>query len=305
MSAREKSSGLLLLVALAFVGFLLITVPTLVFRQWTTIQQASPMWAYVYLATVGTGLLLVFVYCLLMFWRLWSAGRKKRLRRQQVARNPSELTLAEREKEVEENLAAIEDLKSDPAVADELRREIEPLVDKLETKRESRSLEIVAFGTISSGKSSLLNALAGRDVFATDASGGTTLVRNEVPWPGADKVVLVDTPGLGEVGHEERQSVSAAAAGDADLVLLVVDGPLRESEFDLLAQLGRMEKHVLVCLNKEDWYDQADRDALLRQIAEQVKDAVRPEDVLAVRSSPTSRARVRVGSDQTPREETT
>ena len=42
---------------------------------------------------------------------------------------------------------------------------------RCETKLEKQTLEIVAFGTVSSGKSSVLNALAGRDVFRTDAQG--------------------------------------------------------------------------------------------------------------------------------------
>ncbi len=39
---------------------------------------------------------------------------------------------------------------------------------------------------VSSGKSSLLNALAGREMFRTDVRAGTTLARNEVPWPGVE-----------------------------------------------------------------------------------------------------------------------
>ena len=101
----------------------------------------------------------------------------------------------------------------------------------------------MAFGTVSSGKSALLNALAGRDVFATDARGGTTLQRNEIPWPGIDHVLLVDTPGLGEVHGSEHAEVSADAAENADVVLLVVDGPLRDSEFQLL----RTGRHGETC----------------------------------------------------------
>ena len=39
---------------------------------------------------------------------------------------------------------------------------------------------------------------------------------------------------------------------------MVVDGPLRESEFRLLSRLGEMEKRVIVCLNKADWYEPED-----------------------------------------------
>jgi uncharacterized protein (DUF697 family) len=109
--------------------------------------------------------------------------------------------------------------------------------------------------------------------------------------------MLVDTPGLGEVEGAVNAEVSAQAAKDADVVLMVVDGPLRDSEFRLLERLGQMEKRVLVCLNKEDWYDAREKTALLGQITEQVKAFVRPDDVVAVKAQPSQRTRVRVLAD--------
>jgi small GTP-binding protein len=191
----------------------------------------------------------------------------------------------------------VEDLRSDPAVDGRLKQELDPLVRRVASKRENQQLEIVAFGTVSGGKSTLLNVLAGREVFPTDARGGTTVRRNEIPWPGMDKVTLVDTPGLGEVGGQENLAVSAAAARDADLVLMVVDGPLRQSEFQLLKQLSEMEKRVLLCLNKRDWYNEQEQAALLRQIAEQVKDWTSADDVIAVEARPSQRTRVRLSAD--------
>ena len=195
--------------------------------------------------------------------------------------------------ELEDNLSRVARLSDDPEVLERLRAEIE----EIKRKQESERLEIVSFGTISSGKSSLMNALAGRDVFETDARGGTTVSRNEIPWPGNDKVTLVDTPGLGEIDGEMRASVAAEAARDADLILVVIDGPLRDTEFELLSRLGQMEKRILICLNKEDWYPADEEQELLGQVAEQVKDFVAAKDIVAVRSRPTQRLRKRIGSD--------
>jgi uncharacterized protein (DUF697 family) len=136
--------------------------------------------------------------------------------------------------------------------------------------------------------------LAGREVFQTDPRGGTTMRRQEIPWPGNDQVRLVDTPGLGEVEGAERVATAAEAANDADLVLMVVDGPLRDSEHRLLARLGEMEKRVLLCLNKADWYEAEEQAKLLGQLASQVRGVVQSDDVLAVRSQPVMRTRVRV-----------
>ncbi len=155
----------------------------------------------------------------------------------------------------------------------------------------------MAFGTISSGKSSVLNALAGQDLFPTDIRGGTTTRRSEIPWNKLDKVILVDTPGLGEIDGAEHITVSTQAAKDADLILLVVDGPLRQSEHQLLEQLGKMEKRIIICLNKSDWYTQADRDKLLGQIERQAQGLVEHDDVISIQANRTRRKRKRVLSD--------
>lgn len=298
MSARSTASGFLLLVVLAGLGVVLVMAPPWIAGQIQTISEIGPTWlVYVYIGAISVGGVLLLGCTVTIGWRLWRRTRRKRERRVARNRNPSELTSGERTKELADNLAAVRDLQEELAAEDELRLELEPLADHIEEKQGARRLEIVAFGAISSGKSSLLNALAGRDYFRTDAKGGTTVQRNEVPWPGADQVLLVDTPGLAEVDGAERGATSAIAAENADLVLLVVDGPLREWEFQLLKQLGQMEKRVLLCLNKEDWYDEREREALLGQIRSQVKDYIAAEDILAVRSQQTQRPRVRVMAD--------
>lgn len=304
MDLKRTTSGFLLLVALSALGGVLVTVPSWIVGYVATVRTIGPDWlVYLYLAVVGTGGVLLLGCTITIVWRLWSRTARRKKRRVQRDKSPSELSAAEREQEVTDNLASAEELRAGLPQADALRDELEPLKRKIAEKRESHRLEIVAFGAISSGKSSLLNSLAGRDVFQADAKGGTTVQRNEVPWPGSDKVVLVDTPGLGEVDGASRGGVAAESAKDADLVLLVLDGPLREWEFELLRRLGEMEKRVVVCLNKQDWYDEADRQALLGQIREQVKDFVRSDDLVSIRSRATKRNRVRVMPDGTQSDE--
>ncbi len=288
-----------MVVFLAFLGFVLVYVPPQLVRQYQLLREMGPGWATAYLAVVGTGALLLLGTTIWIFGRLWWRTRAKRTRRRQRARSPNELTPVEKSAEIAANLAAVDDLKTDANSDPALHAEMEALVKELEDKRASQTLEIVAFGSVSSGKSSLLNTLAGREVFATDARGGTTLQRNEVPWPGMDRVILVDTPGLGEVAGEQHATVSAAAAQDADLVLLVVDGPLRDTEHQLLVQLAAMQKRVLLCLNKEDWYDAAERERLLQQLAGQVQGVIDQRDIVAVRSRPTERQQIRVLADGT------
>ena len=304
MAKNRRTSGFLLLAVLALLGALILYLTNSFTEQYQTVQQWGQPWISFYLAATATGAVLLLGVVIYVLGKLSLQSRKKRRRQAQRQRSPNELSSAQQQQEIRENLAEVEGLTCEPSLQPELRREIEPLVRHVVDKRDLGTLEIVAFGTISSGKSSLLNSLAGRDMFATDVRGGTTLMRNEIPWSGADKVSLVDTPGLAEVDGDHRQRMAADAARDADIVLVVVDGPLRQFECQLLELLSQMDKRILICLNKEDWYEDKDRKDLVDQIIHQAKGFVEANDVVAVRARPTNQLRVRVLADGSNSQET-
>lgn len=303
MKIGRTFSGLLLVFAAACIGLALIYLPNLIVSNYRAVAALGQPWAILYLCVVGLGLLLLVGSAGWTLWKLFGASRAKRLRRERRNRNPSELSSSQKENEIQENLAQIESLKGTAGDA-AIDQHLAPLIRDIEYKREQQTLEIVAFGTISSGKSSVLNLLSGRQIFTTDVRGGTTITRNEIPWSGADKVTLVDTPGIGEVDGADHVAIAAESAKDADMVLVVVDGPLRESEHELLEQLGQMEKRVLICLNKSDWYSQEDRDKLTGQINRQTKDFIKKEDIVVIQAQPGERIRRRVLADGTTSEET-
>ncbi|ORZ17678.1 P-loop containing nucleoside triphosphate hydrolase protein [Absidia repens] len=72
---------------------------------------------------------------------------------------------------------------------------------------------VSAVGAVGTGKSSLLNAIAGSHIFETGSSTATTqTVRGEVrPWafvPGKRYVHLIDTPGLCDSTSQDRHTVA-------------------------------------------------------------------------------------------------
>ncbi len=175
-----------------------------------------------------------------------------------------------------------ESLKADYA-------EIEALLDKLERQQ----LHIAVFGRVSVGKSALLNALAGRELFDTGVLHGTTTAADRREWDSiaADDatlgpMLLIDTPGIDELDGETRERIAREVAQRADLVLFVVDGDLTAVEHQALLQVAAPGRPVLLALNKADRYTDAEREALLARLRQHVAGRLRPENVLAVMANP-------------------
>ena len=236
MQVSRSLNGLFLIVALAALGLLMVWLPSLVVDKYNDVKELGTIWVYLYFTVVGLGAAIFLGTTGSVMWTLWSNSRRKQKRRQKRAKNPSELSAGERRQEYEENLAEVEKVHADPHASEETQEQLRPLVAKLEEKRTERRLEVVAFGTVSSGKSSLLNVLAGRDVFDTDVRGGGTTVRaagDSLDLGRSRRARRYARPGRSR-RRGMRVAEAAEAARDADLTLLVVDGPLRESEHRLM-----------------------------------------------------------------------
>ena len=177
------------------------------------------------------------------------------------------------------------------AMAAELRQ-----LRDLTAKLDETSIEIAAFGMVSRGKSSVLNALLGREVFRTGNTHGTTTVKTGEKWqeisaerPGLDgaKLVLVDTPGIDEVGGEGREHLARDVARHADLILFVVSSDMQRVELEALSQLREEQKPMILVFNQIDRYPDADRDQIYSKIKdERVRNLVRPEDVVMTAAKP-------------------
>ena len=73
--------------------------------------------------------------------------------------------------------------------------------------------------------------------------------------------------------------------------------------FRLVQVLHRMEKRLLICLNKADWYSAEDQERLRQQLTKQTEGAVKLEDILTVQASSGYRLRYRVSRDGSTTEE--
>jgi small GTP-binding protein len=134
--------------------------------------------------------------------------------------------------------------------------------DKLSFRVEEEAhARLAIVGPVNSGKSTLFNLLKGRKVSAVKAVPGTTMgLVTETFGP----FTLVDTPGFGEVGGVDRAAIARAAAEEADVAVLVLDGSagLRQSDYELYEALRSAQVPLIVTLNKTDLIKRDLADAL-------------------------------------------
>lgn len=149
-----------------------------------------------------------------------------------------------------------------PKEREQLQADIAQL-NEMHEKLTSGRIEIVIFGEISTGKSALINALIGRQVAEVDVQGGWTQQVWGTVWSGAgyrlpslekSEIVIIDTPGINEVGGADRAQLAEVTARQADLILFVTDSDLNDTEYAALVELAAIQKPILFVFNKTDLY---------------------------------------------------
>ena len=153
-----------------------------------------------------------------------------------------------------------------PAEQEKLQTDITQLNDMYQKITQGR-VEIVIFGEISTGKSAMINALIGKQVAEVDVQGGWTKQVWGTAWdgsghviPGLEKseIVLVDTPGINEVGGLDKAELAETTARKADLILFVTDSDLNDTEYSALLTLAAVQKPIILVFNKRDLYSKED-----------------------------------------------
>jgi GTPase len=191
------------------------------------------------------------------------------------------------------------------------RTGLETEIDSLESmlqKLDRQVVNIAVFGMVGRGKSSLLNALLGQEIFAAGPTHGVTqtvqtaqwhvkreaiagsesdLWRVSLPGLGNSQIELIDTPGIDEVDGETREALARQLAKQADLILFVIAGDMTKVEYQALSELRQASKPILLVLNKVDQYPEADRQAIYAKIRDdRVRELLSPDEIVMAAAAP-------------------
>ena len=199
----------------------------------------------------------------------------------------------------------IDDTRLPDGVRESLAHDYEAVQSMLD-KLEHGHLHLSVFGRVSTGKSSLLNALIGEERFSVSPVHGETKFSEMQAWKELQVggVFLIDTPGLDEAGGEDRESLAREVAGRSDLVIFVIDGDITDTELDALKAAISEGRPILVALNKSDLYTSEECESLLASIRQKTIGVIDPEHVIAVAAQPRPQVLIEVDAEGIEREST-
>jgi small GTP-binding protein len=177
-----------------------------------------------------------------------------------------------------------EDARLRPAERASIEKEMQD-IEEFTAKLENGRVEIAAFGEVGSGKSALLNALAGEPLFAVSAEHGSTDKVSKAGFKNT-RLVLVDTPGINEAAGELRGKLAEETVRYTDLVLFVADGDLNRVEVDALKDLCDLHKPMLLVINKADLLSPTQVKEISESILRKVGHRIGAADIVFAAAAP-------------------
>ncbi len=131
----------------------------------------------------------------------------------------------------------------------------------MSTAPNAERVHIGIFGKRNAGKSSLINAMTGQDLAIVSDIAGTTTdpVSKAMELLPLGPVVMIDTPGLDDVGELGTQRIRKAmqVMNKCDLAVVVVDASegITDTHQDLLSRLEAKNIPHIIAMNKCDLLD--------------------------------------------------
>lgn len=201
----------------------------------------------------------------------------------------------------------IRELIEDTSIPSLVRQELSAEFDEIESisrKLRLGEVHIAAFGRVGVGKSSLLNALLQRAAFSASPLHGETTREAHAEWQTLQEghLILIDTPGIDELDGIEREQLARSISKRVDVILMLCEGDLTETEFKALQELCVAGRTVLLVLNKSDRYSSVELNLLLQRLRERCAGLLPAGSVIAAAADPRPQTVIQVGESGVERE---
>jgi GTPase SAR1 family protein len=185
----------------------------------------------------------------------------------------------------------LQDLLQDTGIPSLVRAELSAEFDEIEAisrKLRNEEIHIAAFGRVGVGKSSILNALLRKNLFSTSPLHGETREEARAAWQELKEghLILIDTPGIDELDGENREQLARDISRRADLILMLCESDLTDTEFKALQELCLAKRIVLLVLNKSDRYDSVELTLLMQRLRERCEAFLAADLIIAAAAEP-------------------
>jgi small GTP-binding protein len=266
-TSSKRILRVVLLLALLFLSLLALLVILQLTESalsvWQMLDQLSPVLLLLYaIGLFGFGLLVS-----ILGWQLLRTPKRS-------MKQASRVSLPQDRESLDEALQQA-DAKGIETL--EARAELE----ELDQRTGQMILYVVFFGAVSAGKSALIKAITAEEKIAVDPRAGTT--RQIVHYHYVDgegvELQLTDAPGILDTDPEHVRTAREEARR-AHLVVYVCDGELTRDQYRELEALRALDRPLILALNKQDRYSEADLQAILARLRERLPDI----DVIAVQA---------------------
>lgn len=254
MKITKKIRQLLAFGAVILTALLLLfifSVTETVVGLWDRLQTAPDFVFYGYMGTIGLilGAITLFIIRLLLPSKPESEEQKK----------VDKTTI----------LKELESAEDNGMETENLRRELK----LLEQRKEAGTIHITLFGDVSTGKSSIINALLPNAEIKTHIKGGSTQEITEYTWTSesGDKLLLTDLPGRNEATGELDDRVQDEAIR-SQVVIYVTDSDLTRTQFSDILTLQSYGKPLLLAINKSDRFTEEEKTLIKGRIQEHFDD---------------------------------
>ena len=187
------------------------------------------------------------------------------------------------------------------------RTKFENILNQLDyqiQKLEKKEINVSVYGRVGVGKSSLLNALIEKQIFATDIINGNTKTIKSYQWhkrfKNLNRVELVDSPGIDEINNRNKEEANFHNLLDMDLILFVIDSDITRIDLDYIEKLLKHHKPIILVLNRCDQWSKREAKSILASIHKKLSVYKQKIKIALVASSPRE---ARIKKDGTVRSE--